>query len=483
MEGQVLAGRYRLLSLLGQGGAGDVWRAQDLELDRLVAVKMLRRLDGDPVGAADRLRSEARAAAKLSHPNVVTTYDVGTTLDVVFLVMELVPGRDLAQLLRSDGLPSPDLVADIAVQAARALDAAHAAGIVHRDVKPGNLLLGPDGVLKITDFGISVAAGRSQVMTTMGGTPVLLGTAAYVAPEQVRGEPATAASDMYALGCVLYELLAGTPPFTGATLDEVLRQHLYAEPAPLWTVRPELAPGLAAAVMRLLAKDPAARPSSAAALLAVLNAAAAPAGPQPQHTQVLALPAEPPPDRTGALPGGPPGPKHSYGVVVEPDGGRRFPVLPVLAALAAVAVLAVVIFLFSGSPDRGTGAITTPGPAATKTTAKPKPSATPSRTPSRTPSATPSASPAATPVDDLHTLARLLRETRGRTGRMTRDAARDVDAAAEAYAAGDFEKARQKYQDARHRLRSAQEDGRWQPTPQIAALIVRLDRVFPAGDN
>jgi serine/threonine protein kinase len=458
VEGQVLAGRYRLLSLLGQGGAGDVWRAEDLELGRFVAVKMLRHLDGDPVGAAARLRSEARAAAKLSHPNVVTTYDVGATHDLVFLVMELVPGRDLAQLLRSEGLPAPRLVADIAVQAARALDAAHAVGIVHRDVKPGNLLLGPDGTLKITDFGISEAAGRSQVMTTMGGTPVLFGTAAYVAPEQVRGEPATAASDMYALGCVLYELLAGNPPFTAATPDEVLRQHLYAEPVPLWNVRPDLEPGLGDAVMRLLAKDPAARPASAAALLDVLNGAAAQVA--PEHTQLLPLPVEPP----AADP--------SYGVVAE-DEGRRFPVLPVLAALAAVALVGIVIFLYSGgTPDRGADPA---GPTPTKSSIRPKPTPTPSRTVSKSPSPTPTASKTPSTVTDLRTLARLLRETRGRGMKVAHAAARDVDAAATAYAAGDTDKAAEKYRDARKRLSEAQHDGRWQPTPRIAALLTTLD--------
>ena len=183
MNGEVLAGRYRLLAPLGHGGAGEVWQAEDQVLARPVAVKLLRRLEGDPMDAAERFRTEARAAARLTHPNVVPTYDVGTADGQVFLVMELVNGPDLAQLLRSKGIPGDKFVGDLALQGARALDAAHAAGIVHRDVKPANLLLAPDGTLKITDFGIAEAAGIEGASDA-----VLLGTAAYVSPEQVRGE-------------------------------------------------------------------------------------------------------------------------------------------------------------------------------------------------------------------------------------------------------------------------------------------------------
>ena len=182
MNGELLAGRYRKVELLGRGGAGEVWRADDEVLARPVALKLLRRLDGDPMDEVERFRIEAQAAARLTHPNVVATYDVGTTHDQVFLVMELVSGKDLAQLMKTTGLPSAKVIADIAVQGARALDAAHAAGIVHRDVKPGNLLLATDGTLKITDFGLAHTGALN------GATgPVLLGTAAYISPEQVRG--------------------------------------------------------------------------------------------------------------------------------------------------------------------------------------------------------------------------------------------------------------------------------------------------------
>ncbi len=266
MNGEVLAGRYRLLAPLGRGGAGEVWRAEDTVLARPVAVKLLRRLEGDPVDAVERFRTEARASARLTNPNVVATYDVGTANGQVFLVMELVDGPDLAQLLRTKGLPPDEFVADIALQGARALDAAHAAGIVHRDVKPGNLLLAPDGTLKMTDFGIAQATGID------GSTgPVLLGTAGYVSPEQVRGERATPASDWYAFGCVLYELLEGTPPFVGTDVMNVMHQHLDTPPPPVRHT--EATPGLANLVMALLSKDPAARPSSATAVSAYLNGA------------------------------------------------------------------------------------------------------------------------------------------------------------------------------------------------------------------
>src|SRR5689334_25354535 len=196
--------------------------------------------------AVARFQAEAQAAARLMHPNVVATYDVGSADDRVFLVMELVAGPDLAQLIRSAGLPSGKLVADIATQGARALDAAHAAGIVHRDVKPGNLLLAPDGTLKMTDFGIAKRSGNETT-----GLGVLLGTASYVAPEQVRGGAATPASDWYSFGCVLHELLTGTPPFTGPTADVVMRQHLDAPPPPI--TRTDVPAELAVLVTHLLA--------------------------------------------------------------------------------------------------------------------------------------------------------------------------------------------------------------------------------------
>jgi eukaryotic-like serine/threonine-protein kinase len=479
LNGDVLAGRYRLLALLGRGGAGEVWRAEDLALTRPVAVKVLRRLDGDPMDSAERFRTEARAAARLTHPNVVATYDVGTAAGQVFLVMELVSGKDLAQFLRSDGLPPAQLVADLAVQGTRALDAAHAAGIVHRDVKPGNLLLATDGTLKITDFGIAQATDLDRP-----SGQVLLGTAAYVAPEQVRGEPAVPASDRYALGCVLYELLAGTPPFTAGDVEGVLEQHLHAAPVPIQVHRPDVGPGLGDLVMRLLAKDPAARPASVAEVVACLARGDSPAtwpAPSPEigdSTRVLPVLDGP---ARGELPHGSAEADPAAGSARLHPIPRRLPYLRIMAALAAViVVLAVVALLREGGSEPAADAGATQSlPVASNSTARPKPTATPSKprttrpvTPSVTPSAPRTAGPAA-----LRTLARLVRErSEGRGTKVTREAARDLDQAAEALAEGDTKKAAGKFQEVRERLAEAQRDDRWEPTPEITALLTSLGR-------
>jgi serine/threonine protein kinase len=493
VNGEVLAGRYRLLSLLGRGGAGEVWRADDQVLARPVAVKMLRRLEGDPMDAVERFRIEARAAARLTHPNVVATYDVGAADGQVFLVMELVNGPDLAQLLRSGGLPAAKVVAGIAQQGARALDAAHAAGVVHRDIKPGNLLLAPDGTLKMTDFGIAQAVGLD------GATgPVLLGTAAYVSPEQVRGQRATPASDWYSFGCVLYELLEGRPPFTGTDATDVLHQHLEATPAPVR--RDEGVPGLAGLVMSLLAKDPAARPSSATAIATYLDPT--PAAPSMDDgTRVLPfLPLTTSPSMDEAVPVDELALAAAGDVsAAEPDvpdashsthsrrSVRRFPFGKVIVGLAvAVAAIAGAALLREGvaDPTAEAGGVPTP-PAATKSTVKPTPSVTPSKkTPTPTPKKTPKSTPAFPQMGTeatLRLLAGMLRQgqqgngQQGRGARAAREAANDLDEAADALADGDTDQAAGKYQDAKQRLAQAQRENRWEPTPQVVALFTILD--------
>jgi serine/threonine-protein kinase len=492
VNGEVLAGRYRLLSPLGHGGAGEVWRAEDQVLARPVAVKLLRRMEGDPMDAAERFRTEARAAARLTHPNVVGTYDVGTADGQVFLVMELVNGPDLAQLLRSQGLPSSKLVGDIALQGARALDAAHAAGIVHRDVKPGNLLLAADGTLKITDFGIAEAAGLEGP-----GSAVLLGTASYVAPEQVGGQTATPASDWYALGCVLYELLAGRPPFVADDVEGVLRQHLEATPVPVAVRRPEVPGGLAELVMRLLAKDPAARPSSVAAVTGFLNSQPTAIAPVDDGTRVLPLL----PAAEGAA--------AASGLEVlgfQPDDDddeesaevtshrrdiKTFPFAKVLVAAAVLLAGVVVAALLRegvSDPTASAGVPPTTAPATVKPVAKPKPTPTPSKTPSKkaTPKPTkkPSEPQTASP-QSLRTLARLVRESGqdGRGSRTVKEAAKDLDQAADALAEGHEQEAFRQFQSARMRLTAAERQHRWQGTPQIAALFASIGHTLPAGER
>ena len=247
------AGRYRLEGRIAAGGVGEVWKGTDEVLGRPVAVKLLRAGYAGHPGSLARFRSEARHAAALSDPGIAQVYDYGEA-GSPYLVMELIDGPSLAEVLGGGPL-DPARAMDVVAQAAAGLEAAHRAGLVHRDIKPGNLLLGPGGQVKITDFGISHAAGSAPVT----GTGVLLGTPAYLAPERVAGQAATAASDLYSLGVVAWECLAGAPPFTGPPV-EVALAHRDRPLPPL----PGAVPAEAAAlVAELTAKDPLARPPGA----------------------------------------------------------------------------------------------------------------------------------------------------------------------------------------------------------------------------
>jgi eukaryotic-like serine/threonine-protein kinase len=253
----VLAGRYRLEGRIASGGMGEVWRAADTVLERPVAVKLLRPEYSGDADTLARFRAEARHAAAVSHPGIAHVYDYGEggPDGSPFLVMELVDGPALTELLARGPLDTVQAL-DVVAQAAAALAAAHAAGLVHRDIKPGNLLVTPGGTVKITDFGIAYAAGSAPLTRT----GALIGTPAYLAPERIAGAPATPASDLYSLGIVEYECLAGTPPFTGTPMQIVLAHQRRMLP-PL----PASVPGpVAAFVAELTARDPAARSGSAA---------------------------------------------------------------------------------------------------------------------------------------------------------------------------------------------------------------------------
>jgi eukaryotic-like serine/threonine-protein kinase len=256
----VAEGRYRLERPLGHGGMATVYLGRDSELDRPVAVKVLaEHLAGDDAFRARFLR-EARLAARLSHPNVVSVYDAGEEADGrPYIVMEHVEGGTLAELLRDRGrLPADEAVA-LALQACRGLDHAHAAGLVHRDVKPQNLLLRSDGTLKVADFGIARAAETTAL--TQAGT--ILGSAAYLSPEQALGEEVTPAVDVYSLGAVLYELLTGRPPYQFDSLAELGAKQASGSITPASELAPEVPQPVEDAVMRSLARNPAYRPSAA----------------------------------------------------------------------------------------------------------------------------------------------------------------------------------------------------------------------------
>jgi hypothetical protein len=281
LTGTLLGGRYELSALLGRGGMGEVYEAGDRLLGRRVAVKLLRGdLAGDP-RLVSRFRREARTAASLSHPHVVAVHDFGIDGDRAYLVMELVEGRTLTEVIRAEAPLAPARAAGIAREMAEALAYAHARGVVHRDVAPGNVMTTTGGEVRVLDFGIArvdrqtPSVDATVPLPTAGPAPASAhGTVAYLAPEQARGEPADQRSDLYALGAVLYELLCGRPPFAGETAAVVAARQLHARPAPIREVRPDVPEALESIVLRCLAKDPGERHARAEDLAAELAAVA-----------------------------------------------------------------------------------------------------------------------------------------------------------------------------------------------------------------
>jgi serine/threonine-protein kinase len=260
--GRVLAGRYELDEIVGQGGMATVYRAHDQALGRDVALKVLRDQYAADPEFVERFDREARGAARLAHPNVVDIYDVGSDDGMRYLVMELVEGENLKRLIRRSAPLPPALVIRLGREIAAALDYAHRRGLIHRDVKPQNVLIDAEGHAKLTDFGIVEAAGSAALTET--GT--VLGTAQYMAPEQARGRSVGPPSDIYSLGVVLYEMATGRLPFEGETPLAIALRHVQDEPTPPRRLNPSLPPALEAAILRAMAKDPARRYPSAAAL-------------------------------------------------------------------------------------------------------------------------------------------------------------------------------------------------------------------------
>ncbi|MFI2720117.1 serine/threonine-protein kinase [Streptomyces collinus] len=276
--GELIDGRYRLCALLGAGGMGEVWRAEDERLDRQVAVKLIRSVGGhrrgsgaeeDPVGmrSAARFRREAKRTAGFAvHPNIVTVYDFGE--DPLYIAMELVRGTPLDVRLRLDGLPAPAEAVAWGVQICDALAAAHKAHVVHRDLKPSNLIVTGRHTIKVLDFGVAGLLPGGPAPTADSEPPptapgVFVGTAPYAAPEQIRGQRVGLAADLYSLGCLLYELTVGNPPFGTGPRGEVAARHLLQEP-PDFPERPQgVSPEFERLVFELLAKEPAARPRDA----------------------------------------------------------------------------------------------------------------------------------------------------------------------------------------------------------------------------
>jgi serine/threonine-protein kinase len=272
-HGSLLAGRYRLEEVIAVGGMGQVWQAVDETLQRPVAVKVIRPSSGEEGTFLERFRAEAVNSAGLQHPNIVTVHDFGEDGDSAFLVMELIDGRPLSAVIAERGPLPPDEARNILTQTALALQAAHDAGVVHRDVKPANIVVDADGYARLADFGIS----RTTTSAGLTQTGEMLGTAHYLSPEQVQGQQAGPASDIYALAVVGYELLTGERPFRGESMVSTALAHV-GQPAPQL---PDSVPEpLRTTVMAGLAKRPEHRPATASAFAESLNL---PEGTVPEH--------------------------------------------------------------------------------------------------------------------------------------------------------------------------------------------------------
>jgi len=271
LVGRLLDGRYRLDSVIARGGMATVYLAIDTRLDRIVAVKVMHRNLADDPQFVERFTREAKAAAKVAGPEVVAVHDTGTDPDtgLAYLVMEHIRGQNLRQLLLSLGPLSPSRAVSVMEPVLRALASAHAVGMVHRDVKPENVLLGDDGRVKVADFGLARAAESTNITQT---TTHLMGSVAYLAPEQVEGGTADARSDVYASGVLLWELLTGSPPHSGESAISVAHKHVYEDVPPPSTVVAGIPPNLDALVVRATRRDPTARPADAGEFLRELQA-------------------------------------------------------------------------------------------------------------------------------------------------------------------------------------------------------------------
>jgi len=351
----LLGDRYEVGRLLGAGGMAEVFEGRDRLLARRVAIKVLLAEFARDPSFLVRFKREAQAAASLSHPNIVAVYDTGVEGATNFIVMEYVEGRTLRDLLRIGGPPPPDRAAGIAADACGALAAAHARGLIHRDVKPANVMLTGDGTVKVMDFGIA----RATTSETITQTHAVIGTAQYISPEQVEGREVDARSDLYSLGCMLYEMLTGRVPFSGESPIAIAYRHVREDPVPPRRIDPRVPPALEAITLRAMAKNPGHRYQTAAEMEADLERAL---GGQPIAAAVGGLGAAATQAMPRALTHQPtthldePGPG---GYPASPAKRSRLAVLLLsfVAVLLAVATFAVVAR--NASPNTPQSAVTT----------------------------------------------------------------------------------------------------------------------------
>ncbi len=387
-QGVSFGGRYELQSRIAIGGMGEVWEATDHVIGRTVAIKILKdEYMGDP-GFLERFRAEARHAALVNHEGIASVFDYGEENGSAYLVMELVPGEALSTILERDGALSADKTLDIVAQTASALQAAHAAGLVHRDIKPGNLLITPDGRVKITDFGIARIA--DQVPLTATGQ--VMGTVQYLSPEQASGHPASPATDTYSLGIVAYECLAGKRPFTGESQVAIAMAQINEQPPPLPPTVPIPVQNL---VMAMIAKKPGDRPSSSATVARAaqalrrgdLNSAAiavpaiANGGISDDATRMLTASGDE--GATRILPTTATLPTEDAVAEEEAQKKKRSPWTWPLIALIALLVIVLVGTLWALFGPKGGDAVKTPPPTTTSQTPEPTESDTPTPEPTQ----------------------------------------------------------------------------------------------------
>jgi eukaryotic-like serine/threonine-protein kinase len=469
---QVIAGRYRLGALLGAGGMARVLAAHDLRLDRRVAIKLAPATGIDRAGR-ERFVREARSSAGFSHPNAVAVFDAGEGDGFLYLVMELVDGPSVAARLAEHGPLDVDEALTIAAGVLAGLGAAHAAGIVHRDVKPGNILLGPDGAVKLADFGIAKRLG--DLSADLTGAGQFIGTPKYLSPEQVAGDPVTAATDLYAVGVVLFEMLAGRPPFDGDTAIATAIAHRDAPIPDLRRIRADVPGHVAAAVTRAMAKDPADRFESAEQMAATLRGL-----PEPRPVAGPPEAATPPVERTRVM----------VGPVQPARRGRAW--WWVAAAALAVGIGAVIALAQrDDEPNASAGDLTattvaptanapettaTPTTAAPGTTVAPPTTAPPTTAPPTTAPPTAAPPPAAPPPPaSLDELIALVEQDPGLFGEKANEFLDDLRRVAD-------EEGRKQSDKAAEALRHAQDRvEKGELSPELLAIAMPVLQPFADG--